>query len=132
MARPRKATPLKVLSDVGAEEHNAVRGKIPESLTDVILQQLKPAVRTRIALRLIEIATTGREKESLTAIKEIFDRVEGRARQSSAPTTDKDSVLLELLAETYRDNKRLYSDDITVLGPGDYTTREDDIQESGD
>ena len=132
MARPRKPTPLKVLSDVGAEEHNAVRGKIPDSLTDVIIQQLRPQVRTRIARRLIEIATTGREKESLTAIKEIFDRVEGRARQSSAPTTDKDSVLLELLAETYRDNKRLYSDDITVLGPGDYTTREDDIQESGD
>ena len=131
MARPRKPTPLKVLSDVGAEEHNAVRGKIPDSLTDVIIQQLRPQVRTRIARRLIEIATTGREKESLTAIKEIFDRVEGRARQSSAPTTDKDSVLLELLAETYRDNKRLYSDDITVLGPGDYTTREDDIQESG-
>ena len=105
---------LEVLSALGEEEHNEVqvkyRGKIPDSLTDVLIQQLRPGVRVKIARKLIELATEGRGSLALNAIKEINDRVEGKARQSMAVKHETESIVINVLKDVYKEDRRLISE----------------------
>lgn len=141
MGRPRNVTPkafspktvLPELVQQGAEEYKQVRGKIPDTLTEVVLQQLKPQVRTAIAKRLIDIAINGRDRDSLDAMKHIWERLEGRSRQADPADKDQSEVLLGILDKVFKDDRRLHASTTTaefkVLPPDDISsaTREGDL-----
>lgn len=131
--RPPEVTPDNLAEGLGADEHTKLRGKIPNSFSEVLIQQLKPSIRTRLAKRLIEIGIEGRDKEALAAIKEIADRVEGRVRQTELPAREGGDTLLELLKAAYSDDAKLYTDATYEVLPADFKElREEDIPASGD
>lgn len=116
---PRKA--LAKLSDLGAEEYQETqvkyRGAIPTSLTDVLIAQLRPSIRTKVAKRLINIATEeGNPRIALDAIKEIYDRIEGRATQSIRQSRAADDPLLALLQEAFKDEPSLVTTKVVDTG----------------
>ena len=76
------------------------RGRIPDHLSDVLAKRLTPSVRTAIVEGLIEMATelpAGPVK--LKAVQEIFDRIEGRAKQTNINISDREDPLVALLKE---------------------------------
>lgn len=86
------------------------RPKIPETLSDVLVTQLKPTQRVQIAKSLIDIAINGpKASDKLAAIKEIYDRVEGKSRQRVETKTAEDDPLLATLNKLYTDPDKKYS-----------------------
>jgi hypothetical protein len=100
----------KALTAVGEEGYSFVpRGAIPERLTDVLLRELKPSTRVKIARRLIELALGDANKISLDAIKEIYDRTEGKALASLRSSRLEDDPLISIYREVFADDTKLYT-----------------------
>ncbi len=125
-----------VLSSLGAEANRVMRGKVPDNLTDVLIKRLMPAVRIKLANKLIEIALEGEGRTSLDAIREIWDRVDGKARQSVITARAEDDPMMVLLREIYKADPKLVEDgtvegDYRLLGPiieDDTETRTEDTE----
>lgn len=105
-----KEAMLEELASIGEEENTIVRrrGKIPDNLTDVLLQRLSASVRARIAQRLVDIALQEKDDRlALNAITEVFDRIEGKARQTTLTGRDKNDPMLELLGQLFKEEPKL-------------------------
>lgn len=104
---------LPILRDIGKEDNLEVASKtrerhpIPDKLVDVLMQQLRPTLRTELAKRLIAIALGENDRMALDAIREIYDRVEGRARQATIAETQSNVIIVNTLKELFKDDKLL-------------------------
>ena len=76
------------------------RPKIAETLTDVLIHELRPSRRVALARRLIENALNGNQR----AIEYIYDRIEGRPHQHITEKLDEEDVLIKLLAQAQREH----------------------------
>ena len=74
----------------------------PDGLTDMLAYQLKKADRRTLARILINMAKRG----DLKAIMYIYDRIDGRPRQSVENKTADDDPLLELWRQVYADDSK--------------------------
>lgn len=107
--RPALLDTLDMAHDLVVKERKQ-RGKdgpTPETMTDVLLGRLTPRIRTQLVNHLIAIAMDGLGRTSLDAIREIFDRAEGKVRQQIVTGRDKDDPLLTLLRDIYQDDPKL-------------------------
>ena len=79
-----------------------------DTLTDALIRQLKSRSRKRLAERLIDIALhSDHERTALEAIREIYDRVEGKARISVTNSRAETDPLMKILAEVMANEPKL-------------------------
>lgn len=77
----------------------------PDTLTEALAEQLGRKGMRTMAQSLIQL--TKGPRPSLDAIKYVFDRLEGKPRQSVVQSRDQDDPLLELLGKLMENDKQL-------------------------
>ena len=81
---------------------------VPENLVDVLALKLTPRTRQALMARLLDMALDPRGgKLALDAIREIFDRMEGKPRASVISSRDAQDPLLNLYKEVFLGNSKL-------------------------
>lgn len=74
------------------------RPKAPQDLLEALERELSPQIRKEIALTLIDIALNApRPQDRLMAVKEIYDRVEGKSLQRRELTRAENDPLIKVL-----------------------------------
>ena len=77
----------------------------PEGLTDMLAYQIKKADRRALAKVLLAMALRG----NLQAIQYIYDRIDGRPRQSIEQKQSENDPLVEILRQLHDDNDKALS-----------------------
>ena len=95
----RRAQTSMYLATIGEEANEAARGLESADLTSALTKLLTKKTRKLLAEKLIELALQAGERTSLEAIREIYDRIEGRARVSVTNSRAENDPLLKLLAD---------------------------------
>ena len=95
----RRAQTSMYLATIGEEANEAARGLASADLTSALTKLLTKKTRKLLAEKLIELALQAGERTSLEAIREIYDRIEGRARVSVTNSRAENDPLLKLLAD---------------------------------
>jgi hypothetical protein len=105
---------VRVLSSIGASGVKLPIGHptTPEGLTETLSQILgvNPGMRRKLAESLIDIALHGmKDSDRLDAIKEIYDRIEGKSRTRTDARQAEGDPLLRLLNRAIAAQKKLPS-----------------------
>ena len=87
------------LTAIGEEANESSKGVTETNLTDSLIKLLNKKTRKALAEKLIDLALVGADRTSLEAIREIYDRIEGRARVSVPTARAETDPLLKLLGE---------------------------------
>ena len=99
------------LANIGAEAYESSKESSSDGLTDVLIRKLRPGVRRKLADRLIDIALAegsgASDRTSLEAIREIYDRVEGRAKVSVTQSRAESDPLMRILSEVMAGESKL-------------------------
>ena len=121
------------LQEIGRVDSIIARNKTPENLTDVLMEQLLPNVRRKLARRLIEIALHSEsERNAMEAIREIMDRVEGKTRQTVMQARSKTDPVLKLYLEVFGEDKRLLPVRERMANDAEFRILDDESEESAD
>ena len=104
----RKAQVSAYLAEIGQQQYEEAKGVVQSSLSEALTKQLTSRVRKRLAERLIDIALNEKaDRTSLEAIREIWDRVEGKSRISVINSRAESDPLMRLLGEVMANEKKL-------------------------
>lgn len=102
LSKEEVALAEEVIPDIGLIQYELANDVDPSTLTDTLARKLTARTRHAIARHLIHMALNEKEpKLALEAIKEIWDRIEGKSRQSIVQSRGVRDPLLEIYKQVF-------------------------------